>query len=204
MGGKYDGHEPPEEINAFTQRSVAGLAGQGLIGVARDSFPRAGAVQGFVAGFARVEVDIETGEVRLLEYTGSTDCGTVLNPRGLAAQIHGGAIQGFGVARSQKWVYDQQWGVPFTKGFHMAKPPTILDVPVEMKWVAVNKPDPHNPVGCKGVGEPAIGAGAGAVAAAIQNALGETVFNRTPITTDMVMAALEGQPQPFTRLTAHI
>ena len=204
IGGRYSGHEYPDDIHDFTVAAVQGLAGQGLVGVAKDTLPREGGTFSWVIGFARVEVDVETGHVRLVDYTASTDCGVVLNPRSLAAQLHGGGAQGFGVARSQKWVYDPQWGVPFTKGFHTAKPPTMLDVPLEMKWAAVNEPDPYNPVGVKGIGEPPIGAGAAAVACAIQDALGDVAFNRTPITTDMIMAALDNQPQPFNRLTAHV
>ncbi len=204
LGGIFDGHELPEDLNDMTVASATALTGQGLMGVSRDNFERGGPLQSWVVGFARVEVDIETGMVEIIEYVGATDCGTVLNPRGLRAQVLGGSIQGFGVARSQKWVYDPQWGVPFTKGFHMAKPPTILDVPLEVDVVAVDEPDPFNPVGCKGIGEPPMGAGAGAVAAAIEDALGGVGFNRTPITTDMIMAALDDRPQPFRGLTAHI
>jgi CO/xanthine dehydrogenase Mo-binding subunit len=205
LGGKYDGHELPEDINEMTVASATALAGQGLMGVARDNFDRGGPLQSWVIGFARVEVDVETGMVDIVEYLAATDCGTVLNPRSLGAQLHGGSIQGFGVARSQKWVYDPQWGVPFTKGFHTAKPPTILDVPLEMDWVAADLPDPYNPVGCKGIGEPPMGAGAGAIVSAIEDALGgDVAFNRTPITTDMILAALERRPQPYRGLTAHV
>jgi xanthine dehydrogenase molybdenum-binding subunit len=205
LGGRYDGHELPEDINEMTVASATALAGQGLMGVARDNFDRGGPLQSWVIGFARVEVDVETGMVDIVEYLAATDCGTVLNPRSLGAQLHGGSIQGFGVARSQKWVYDPQWGVPFTKGFHTAKPPTILDVPLEMDWVAADLPDPYNPVGCKGIGEPPMGAGAGAIVSAIEDALGgDVAFNRTPITTDMILAALERRPQPYRGLTAHV
>lgn len=204
LGGIFDGHELPEDLNPMTVTSATALVGQGLMGVSRDNFDRGGGLQSWVVGFARVEVDVETGMVDIVEYVGATDCGTVLNPRSLKAQVLGGSIQGFGVARSQKWVYDPQWGVPFTKGFHTAKPPTILDVPLEVDVVAADLPDPFNPVGCKGIGEPPMGAGAGAIAAAIEDALGGVGFNRTPITTDMIMAALEDQPQPVRGLTAHI
>ncbi len=204
LGGIFDGHELPEDLNEMTVASAGALVGQGLMGVSRDNFERGGRLQSWVIGFARVEVDIETGMVEIVEFVAATDCGTVLNPRSLRAQVLGGCIQGFGVARSQKWVYDLQWGVPFTKGFHAAKPPTILDVPLDVDVVAVNEPDPFNPVGCKGIGEPPMGAGAGAIAAAIEDALGGVGFNRTPITTDMIMAALENRPQPFRGLTAHI
>ncbi len=62
LGGKYDGHELPEDINAITRASATALAGLGLMGVAKDNFPRnADATYSFVAGFAEVEVDVETG-----------------------------------------------------------------------------------------------------------------------------------------------
>jgi CO/xanthine dehydrogenase Mo-binding subunit len=204
LGGEFDGHELPEDINDFTVRSATALAGQGLMGVAKDNFPREGSTFTWVIGFARVEIDVETGQAEIVEYVATADCGTMLHPRSLGAQIYGGSIQGFGVAVSQKWVYDPQWGVPFTKGFHMAKPPTMLDVPLNVQWAAVNEPDPYNPVGCKGIGEPPVGAGAGAVACAIQDALGAAAFNRTPITTEMIMAELEDIPAPFRQPTAHL
>src|SRR5437763_8043139 len=52
LGGKYDGHELPSNINAFTKASAGALAGQGLMGVARDTYPHDGGTFSFVAGFA--------------------------------------------------------------------------------------------------------------------------------------------------------
>src|SRR6185295_3083409 len=83
-------------LHAMTRASVQALAGQGLIGVAKDEFPRQGGVWSFIAAFAEVEVDIDTGEHRVLEYLPVADVGTVLHPRSLGAQLHGGGIQGFG------------------------------------------------------------------------------------------------------------
>ena len=89
-----------------------------------------------------------------------------MNPRTLAAQLHGGGIQGFGVALGQKWVYDRRWGLHMAKRFYSNRPPTMLDVPhdAEMQWVAANEADPFNPVGARGIGEPsARGRGRGGV-----------------------------------------
>ena len=204
LGGKFSGHEVSEDLNEMTVASATALAGEGLVAAAKDTLPREGSTISFVIGFARVAVDVETGHVDLLDYRCVADCGTVMNPRSLGGQLFGGAVQGFGVARSQKWVYDPQWGVPFSKGLHNAKPPTILDVPLEMQWAAAELPDPSNPIGSKGIGEAPMPAGAAAVACAIQDALGEVAFNRTPITADMILAALEKRPQPYTALTAHV
>ncbi len=68
LGGKYDGHELPEDINGMTTASATALAGQGLMGVAKDNFAEGGSRRSFVAGFAEVEVDIETGQIRLVDY----------------------------------------------------------------------------------------------------------------------------------------
>ena len=204
LGGRYDGHELPTNLNAVTTESAKALAGVGLMGVAKDTYAGVGDPMAFVIGFATVEVDVETGHVEILDYATVADCGTVLNPRSLAAQLHGGAVQGFGLARSQRWVYDPQWGVPFTYRFYTAKPPTILDVPLQMKADSVGLPDPQTPVGARGIGEAPFGAGVAAVICAIQDAMGEVAFNRTPIMADMILNALEGTPPPYHRLTAHV
>ena len=57
LGGKYDGHELPEDINNFTKNSAKNLVGLGLMAVAKDAYPRDGQSQSYVVGFAEVEVD---------------------------------------------------------------------------------------------------------------------------------------------------
>ncbi len=203
-GGKYSGHVLNEDLNAMTVASATALAGQGLVAAARDRYPHEGSTWSFVVGFALVEIDVETGVVDIKEYTGVTDCGKVVHPRSLAAQIHGGGVQGFGIARSQKWVYDPRWGVGFAKRFYTARPPGILDVPLEMKWGAVNIPDPQTPVGAKGIGEPPVGAGSAAITSAISDALGGQCLCRTPLTSDVILAALEGREQPYRPLEIHV
>ena len=195
LGGKYDGHELPKDINPFTQKSATALAGQGLMGVARDSYPRDGISKSYVAGFAEVEVDIETGVCKILDYLAVADCGTILHPRSLGGQILGGVMLGIGHAIGQKWVYDQHYGVPLAKRFHYSKPPTILDAPAKMQWAALDIPDPETPVGSRGVGEAPVGAGFGAIVNAISAAVGDDVFRRAPVTPDMILMALEhGRP----------
>jgi CO/xanthine dehydrogenase Mo-binding subunit len=203
LGGSFSGQEMAEDLNGMTKAAVALLAGQGLIGAAKDNYEHKGSVYSFVVGFAEVEIDVETGVLRIVDYAAVTDCGKVMNPRSLIAQLHGGGIQGFGMARSQKWIYDVQWGVPFAHRFYTARPPSILDVPLEMKGDYVDIPDPQTPVGSKGIGEPPVGAGEAAVVCAIQDALGEVSFKRTPIMTDMILNTLEGNPQPVGTLRAH-
>src|SRR5882762_24971 len=104
LGGKYDGHEVAEDLNAVTKRAAAMHAGLGLMGVAKDNYPRNGTTYSFVAGFAEVEVDVETGKVTLIDYLGVGDVGTVINPRSLLAQIKGGSCLGIAHALFQKSV----------------------------------------------------------------------------------------------------
>ncbi|MEE8130391.1 MAG: molybdopterin cofactor-binding domain-containing protein, partial [Vicinamibacterales bacterium] len=205
LGGKFDGHELPEDINEMTAASATALAGQGLIGVAKDNFDTGGRVMSYAIGFAEVEVDTETGSVTLKDYKVSSDAGTIINPRTFAAQLHGGGVQGFGVALGQKWIYDRRWGLHVSKRFYSNRPPTILDVPhtKQMDWATANEPDPFNPLGARGIGEAPQGAGTGAVLCAIADALDDGYFNRTPIMSDMVLARLEGLDAPVPTLTTH-
>ena len=204
LGGKYDGHELPKDIHAITAASAKALAGLGLMGVAKDNYPHDGETHSYVVGFAEVEVDVETGAVKLIEYTAVADVGTVIHPRSLGGQILGGGCLGIGHALTQRMVYDQHYGMPLAKRFHHTKPPTMLELPPDgMHWDAVNIPDPETPVGARGVGEPPVGAGFGAVLAAIADAVGDEAFRRSPVTPDVVLASLEAghRVQP---LTAHI
>jgi CO/xanthine dehydrogenase Mo-binding subunit len=205
LGGKFDGHELPADINAFTKTSATALAGQGLMAVAKDAYPRDGNSQSYVVGFAEVEVDIETGVYHVENYTAIGDVGIVINPRGLGGQLFGGSMLGLGHALSQKWAYDQHYGVALARRFHHNKPPTILDAPRNFSWGAVELPDPETPVGARGVGEPPVGAAYGAVMNALLDALGDEAFRRSPVTPDILLTAIEnGGTRTHEALTAHI
>ncbi len=203
-GGKFDGHELPEDINPMTRESATALAGLGLMGVAKDTYPRDGVTYGFVIGFAEVEVDIETGGVTLVDFVGVGDVGTVINPRSLVAQIKGGACLGIAHALFQKSVVEPRYGVSLGDRFHYSKPLTILDIPSSMHTEAVGLPDPGTPVGAKGVGEPPVGAGYGAVMNAIADAVGVDVFRRAPVTADIILMSLENGRRMHEPLRAHV
>ena len=191
-GGAFDGHELPGDIHAMTRASATALAGQGLMGVAKDNYPHDGDTHSYVVGFAEVEVDVETGAVQLVEYTAVADVGTVVNPRSLGGQILGGSCLGIGHALTQRSVYDQQYGVALARRFHHNRPLTILDVPADgLHQAALDIADPDTPVGARGVGEPPVGAGYGAVLAAIADAIGDDMIRRSPVTPDLVLTALE-------------
>jgi xanthine dehydrogenase molybdenum-binding subunit len=204
LGGIYDGHELPKEINKFTVASANALAGQGLLAVAKDAYPRDGVTHSYVATFAEVEVDLETGQYRIVDFLAYADVGTVIHPNALGGQILGRSILGIGHAIGQKWVYDQHYGLPVAKRFHHTKPPTILDVPQKMQWAAVGIPDPETPIGARGIGEPPVGGGCAAILNALSDALGDEVFRRAPVNADTILASLEAGRPMQEPLTAHI
>jgi xanthine dehydrogenase molybdenum-binding subunit len=204
LGGIYDGHELPPEINRMTKASATALAGQGLLAVAKDKYPRDGITNSYVAGFAEVEIDTETGKYHIVDYLGVADSGVIIHPRAFGGQVLGRSTLGFGHTLGQKWVYDQHYGLPLAKRFHYNKPPTILDIPAKMQWEAVGIPDPETPVGARGIGEPPVGAGAASVLNAISDALGDEIFRRAPVTADIILASLEAGRAAGDPLTAHI
>jgi CO/xanthine dehydrogenase Mo-binding subunit len=204
LGGMYDGHELPKEINAFTKRSATALAGQGLMGVARDTYPHDGNSLSFVASFAEVEVDVETGKYTIVDFLAVADVGTVIHPAALGGQVLGRSMLGISHAIGQKWVYDQHYGIALAKRFHYNKPPTILDAPAHMAWAAVGLADPETPVGARGIGEPPVAAGCASVLNAISAAVGDEVFRRAPVYLDGILASLEAGKPMMAPLTANV
>jgi xanthine dehydrogenase molybdenum-binding subunit len=204
LGGKYDGHEAPADVNKMTKSSIAALAGQGLVAAARDNYGRDGMTHSYVASFAEVEVDVETGKYYILDFLAYADVGTVIHPQALGGQVLGRSTLGIGHAIGQNWVFDPQYGEMVSKRFHHNKPPTILDVPVNMQWAALDIPDPETPVGARGIGEPPVGGGCASILNALSDALGDEIFRRAPVTADTILAALEaGRPMQHP-LIAHI
>jgi CO/xanthine dehydrogenase Mo-binding subunit len=195
LGGRFSGAEMPEDLNPITKSAVTGLAGSGLIGVAKDKLPLTGVVPALAAGFMQIELDLETGKFEIVDYVGVADCGTVLHPQGLETQIKGGAVMGIGQAVFERHVYDPQNGLPANVGLYQTKPASYLDVPPAMKALWVDEADPQNPVGAKGIGEPVMGCAAGALLSAISDALGGHYFNRVPVTLDQILNAASGRPQ---------
>ena len=160
--------------------------------MARD--PRhTGTVPALAAGFIEIELDVETGRVEILDYVGVADCGVVLHPQSLATQVRGGAVMGFGMALTERHVYDPRWGLPAAIGLYQAKPPTYLDTPGETAWSAVEIADPENPVGAKGIGECATVGGPAAFVNAVMDALkGYGVRNvDMPLLPDRVYEAIQ-------------
>jgi CO/xanthine dehydrogenase Mo-binding subunit len=109
-----------------------------------------------------------------------------------------------GHAIGQKWVIDPQYGATVATRFYQTRPPTILDVPVDMQWNALNIPDPETPVGARGCGEPPVGGGCASILNALSDALGDNIFQRAPVNADTILTSYEAGRPMQNPLLAHI
>ena len=186
MGGEYSGETYPDNLNDVTKRAVEGLAGTGLIGVVKDS-RHEGMPPSMSIGFMEIELDTQTGKYEIVDYSCVADCGTIVHPMGFRQSMNGGGVWGVGLSGYERHVYDRQNGLPANVGLYQARIPSYLDVPLTNNVGAVNEPDPQSPVGTRGVGEPAQGCAAAALTSAIADALDGHLFNRAPVTPDMIL-----------------
>ncbi|HJT86948.1 MAG TPA: xanthine dehydrogenase family protein molybdopterin-binding subunit [Bryobacteraceae bacterium] len=142
----------------------------------------------FAAHFAEVEVDTETGHVRVTRYVAAHDSGRVVNPLTAESQVKGGATMGIGMALHEELLYDRATGLPLTAGYYGARIMTHMDAPeIEVHWIQTE--EPYGPFGAKTLGEPTIIPSVAAVANAIFNAIGKRIKD-LPITRDKVLEVL--------------
>jgi len=142
---------------------------------------------GFSASVAEVEVDTETGEVKVHKVTTAHDCGFCINPQGLEAQIEGQIYMGHSIALSEKVLIED--GNVLNPSFLDYKSVRAPDVP-EMKTIIVESMEPRSTYGCKEAGEATIPGVPVAIANAIYNAIGVR-FREYPITPDMILEGLQ-------------
>jgi CO/xanthine dehydrogenase Mo-binding subunit len=126
----------------------------------------------FGAQAALVEVDQETGEVKVLKVVSVHDSGRIINPMAAEGQVHGGVHMGIGYALYEELVLEQ--GRVVNASFADYHVPTALETPV-VKAVFLENPDPAGPFGAKGIGETACIPTAAAIANAVYDATGRRV-----------------------------
>ncbi|MCY4263662.1 MAG: xanthine dehydrogenase family protein molybdopterin-binding subunit [Gammaproteobacteria bacterium] len=192
LGGKYTGEaELPAELAEWTQISVSRLAGTAFMGVYHDP-AHEGNPPGFTVTCCEIELDTETGKFEILDLISIGESGTIVHPQGMKNQLVGGAVWGIGLSALERHLYDPQNGIPASTGYWQSKVPTYLDTPVKIDTGWVDLPDPENPVGARGIGEPSMGSVSAALTAAISDALDGHIFGAAPITTDMIINHLAG------------
>jgi len=141
----------------------------------------------FTAHLARVAVDSETGKVDVLEYVAVQDVGLAINPAEVEGQIQGGVVQGIGIALTEAIPYGDDGRLLGSTLMDYAAPYAASVPPIQI--VLIEVPAPDGPYGARGVGEPPITAGAGAIANAILDAVG-TRPGTLPMTPERVLAAI--------------
>lgn len=160
------------------------IIGQG----SRGPNPQKTAINAFAAQFAEVEVDVETGQVRVLRFVSAHDSGRIINPTLARSQVEGGIIQGIGYALFEERLLDPRSGVPLNPTMHDYKIPTMADIP-SIEVIFVGGSDTiANHTGAKGLAEPPIIGVAPAIANAVANALGREI-NEIPMTPWRVLGA---------------
>jgi aerobic carbon-monoxide dehydrogenase large subunit len=148
------------------------------------------------AHVAVIEIDRETGEIKLLDYVVSHDAGKLINPLLVEGQIHGGVAQGIGAALYEEICYDPG-GQLLSGSFMDYLLPGAMEVP-KMKTVHLESPSPLNPLGIKGLGE----GGALAPPAAIANALADALrplaaqVNEIPLSPSRVLELISKRENP--------
>jgi CO/xanthine dehydrogenase Mo-binding subunit len=142
---------------------------------------------GYVAQAVEVEVDIETGQIHVLKVVNASDVGKAINPALVQGQIEGAVAQALGYALMEYLVSDKgRIKNPYLSTYLI---PTVLDVPLEVKSVILEYPDPIGPWGARGMAEMPMLPLLPAIAAAVHDATG-IWLNSQPFTPDKVVKAL--------------
>ena len=162
------------------------MIGQG----SRSANPPDTAICAFAAQFAEVEVDVETGRVRVLHITSAHDSGRIINPTLAESQLEGGIIMGLGYALFEKRVLDARLGLVPNPTTHDYKIPTIGDVPTIDAFFIDVADVVANHTGARGIAEAPIIPTAPAIANAVADALGVAV-SEIPLTPWRVLSEIE-------------
>jgi CO/xanthine dehydrogenase Mo-binding subunit len=165
---------------------VAGKTGGTIAGHAEINAQGAG--PGFATQVVDVEVDKETGLVKVLRYTIAQDVGKAIHPAYVEGQFQGGVVQGIGWALNEEYVYGAD-GRLQNPGFLDYRMPVASDVPF-IDTVIVEVPNPNHPYGVRGCGEVSIIAPMAAIANAIESAIGIRLCEQ-PMSPPRVLNAID-------------
>jgi CO/xanthine dehydrogenase Mo-binding subunit len=165
-------------------KDISGLKKRGVIvGVGyRGPNPVGKVVNPFAAQFCEVEVNIKSGEVKILRFLGAHDSGRVMNRLTFDCQVFGGITMGIGFGMTEARILDHtQTGKMVNRNWHDYKIPTAMDVPADMVSLPIEPDDREaNTTGAKGLGEPVTIPTAAAIANAVYDAV-KVRITGTPI-----------------------
>jgi xanthine dehydrogenase molybdenum-binding subunit len=140
----------------------------------------------FAAQAVEVEVNTQTGEVKVLRAIAANDVGAAINPLGLQGQVEGGVVMGIGHALTENYIVEG--GIPFTNRLARYRIPNITQAP-EITSIIVEHPTPEGPYGAKGVGEIVSIPTIPAITNAIYNAIGVRI-DTLPVDQEMILRSL--------------
>ena len=192
-----DGHARPagDKAGAFEPLPLKAIAAQrtatGGPVTASAGINDGGQAPGFSAQFCDIEVDPDTGAVKILRWVCAQDVGRAVHPAYVEGQIHGGVMQGIGWALNEEYIYDKN-GHLANAGFLDYRMPVASDLMVPIECVLVEVPNPNHPYGVKGMAEANIVPPMAAMANAIHNAIGKRLTD-LPMSPPKVLAALSAK-----------
>ena len=190
---RFDGQAVYDHTNPDTRITLAKLGQDLVVGpgaqwlTATATHCSSTSPPPLMAGFAEVEADLETGEVKVVDYVGVVDCGTVVNKNLARIQAEGGIAQGIGMALFEDVCYDGR-GMMANNSFMQYKIPSRTDLP-QIRVEFEESYEPNGPFGAKSIGEVVINTPAPAVAQAIRNATGVQVRD-LPITAEKLVQGM--------------
>jgi CO/xanthine dehydrogenase Mo-binding subunit len=184
--GVFLARNPSRQI---TFSSLGALTGGIAVNAERETGPEGVFPAMFAAHFVMVEVHLPIGRIRLRRAVCAHDAGRIVNPRLAESQVHGGFLQGMGMALQEERVMDLRSGRQMNASMWAYRTPSIFDAPLRIDFVDAGGFDAANSLGVKGIGEPPLIAAGAAIANAVFNAIGARVRGY-PMTPDRVLAAI--------------
>ncbi|HLK25741.1 MAG TPA: xanthine dehydrogenase family protein molybdopterin-binding subunit [Caulobacteraceae bacterium] len=184
--------DPAKDVKPLTLKQLAARSGRTGGPISGEvSLTAQGAGPGFAVHLCDVEIDRETGHVKIVRYTAAQDVGRAIHPSYVEGQIQGGVAQGVGWALNEEYIYDKD-GRMENPGFLDYRVPVASDLPMIDAIMIETAPNPRHPFGAKGVGEVPIVPPLAAVANAVRSALGVR-FHELPMSPPKIRAALDAQ-----------
>jgi CO/xanthine dehydrogenase Mo-binding subunit len=188
--GKVSVRGNPEASVTLAQLGQMALRSKGGPIVGHGSFASEPSATTISAQIAKVEVDPETGQLKLLELYNSLDVGKAINPMACEGQMEGGVVQGFAWGLMEQMRYAED-GRNWNPGLLDYRVPTALDFP-DIDSAIVEVPTKNGPFGVKGIGEPPIVPGIAALVSAVADATGVWI-HEVPLTPERVRFALKAR-----------
>lgn len=184
-GKELIGKDKSISIKDLATKLTTGMNGKNIIST--GSFGNEDSPPPFMAGFAKIETDLLTGEIKILDYVGIVDCGKVMNKSLAKVQAEGGIVQGIGYSLFEEVRYNNK-GMITTNDFFTYKIPSRIDfgnIHVDF----IESFEPTGPYGAKSIGEIVINTPAPAIAGALLNGINKS-YRSLPITPEKVLMSL--------------